>query len=238
MPQKTIYVKDADLPTWLRAEKAVKIGAAADSVSGLIADALRLYLAQFGDHGGGLYVKAPDDEETVPFDAEISAVLEKDAASGTWLLRLDPRAYPEADSSRSLGQGMPGEMVAAARGCLAEALSQGALERAAARLRRALGIGAAPSAEDGRLAGRSWALERATPGELEAVCELARTQWSSIAAGPGGSWPTLFAEVGHHRPHADTESDTGELRRDEFLVGFVEEACAVYEQILETDLGA
>jgi hypothetical protein len=237
VPQKTIYVKAADLPIWSRVEQAVKNGAAAESVSGLIADALRLYLAQFGHAGGGLYVKAPDDQEAIPFDRDISAVLERDAATGSWALRLDPRSYPEADSPRSLGQGTPREVVATTQTYLAEALSQGALERAASRLRLALGIGDALTAEGGRLAGRSWALERAAPGELEAVCELAHGEnW--LAIDPGGSWPTLFGEVGRYRPPAEPSGETAELRRDAFLVGFVEEACAVYEQILETDLGA
>ena len=60
-PTKTIYVKDADLPLWKRADVAANKWEHSDSVSSLVADALRLYFGQFGDKGGGLYVQPPDE---------------------------------------------------------------------------------------------------------------------------------------------------------------------------------
>jgi hypothetical protein len=238
VPPKTIYVKDADLPLWGRVDKAVRVGAAADSVSALISAALRLYFAQYGDQGGGLFVLAPDDENPVSFDAGISALLTRDAASDTWDLWLDGDAYPDADPRRALGPGTPSEMVAAARAVMAEELGQGELEQAAARLRRALGIGDELTAGDGRTAGRAWALERAAPGELEAICELSHSEWVSLGSasdGAGDPWPTLPAEIARHRPPADPDGGSWEVRRDDFMVGFVDEACVVYEQILETE---
>jgi hypothetical protein len=240
MPQKTIYVKEADLPLWERVEKAVRVGTAADSVSGLISDALRLYLAQYGDQAGGLYVRAPDDLESVPFDADVSAVLVRNAATDTWDLWLDGDVYADADPHRAMGQGTLSEMVAGARTHMADALGKGALEQAAARLRRALGIGAELTAGDGRTSGRAWALERADPGELEAICELARTDWVSLGSSgeeAGVSWPTLYAEISRYRPPPDPDGESWDIRRDDFMVGFVDEACAVYEQILETESG-
>jgi hypothetical protein len=240
VPPKTIYVRDADLLLWERVERAVRVGAAADSVSALISDAMRSYFSQYGDQGGGLYVKAPDTEEFVPFDDDIWAVLVKDAATGAWDLWLDRNVYTEADPRRPLGQGTLTEMVAAARTYLSDVLGQSDLEQAAARLRRALGIGNELTASDGRAAGRAWALERAAPGELEAVCELAHTEWTTFGSSneaAGDRWPTLHAEMALHRPPAEPDGETWQIRRDDFMAGFVEKACAVYEQILETESG-
>jgi hypothetical protein len=237
VPPKTIYVKDADLPLWERIEKAVKTGSVADSVSALISEALRLYLAQFGDQGGGLYVQPPDDDTRVTFDHDTSAVLAQDAATGTWDLRLDAHTYPDAAPRHAMGHGALRDMVAAARTQMAEALTTSELENAAARLRRALGIGSELTATDGRTAGRAWALQRATPGELEAICELAHREWVSFgASGAADPWPTLRSEMARHGLLAGHEDETWEVRRDDFTVGFVGEACAVYDQILETDV--
>ena len=237
--QKTIYVRDADLPLWERFEKAVKVGAAAESVSALIAESMRHYLAQFGDQGDGLYVRGPD-EAPVKFGTDISAVLEKEAAD-TWTLRLDERTYGEAELHHSLGSGTPSEMVAVARAHMANGLGPGELERAAARLRRALGIEDELTADDGRAAGRAWALTRAAPGELEAICELAHSGWDSLSPSSeevADAWPTLYAEIARHRPPAVANGGKREIKRDDFMVGFVEEACAVYEQILKTERNA
>jgi hypothetical protein len=236
MPPKTIYIKDADLLLWERADKAVRVGAAAHSMSALIADALRLYLSQFGDQGNGLFVKAPDDEDPVTFGPGISAVLVKDAASQTWRLWLD--GEDPTEPPQSMGEGTVSEVVAAARSQMADSLSHGALEKAAARLRRALGIGNELTASDGRSAGRAWALERATPGELEAIGDLAHTEWVAFGSSgdaSGAAWPTLYTELARHRPPADPSGEAWEIRRDDFTVGFVEEAGAVYEQILDTE---
>jgi hypothetical protein len=211
VPPKTIYVKTADLPLWDRAEKAARAGASL-SVSALAADALRLYFAQYGDQGDGLYVQAPDDQAPVAFDADISAILVPATATGTWDLWLDTHTYPAGEPRSAMGPGTVSDMVTQARTHMAG---------------------------DGRTAGRAWALERATPGELEAICELARTAWVSFGASPEGAgdpWPTLRAEMARHRPPSEPGHPTPEISRDDFTVGFVEEACAVYEQILETDV--
>jgi hypothetical protein len=235
--QKTIYVKDVDLPVWARFEKAVKVGAAAGSVSALIAEAMHHYLAQFGDQGGGLYVKAPDDEVAVKFGPEVTALLDNDTP-GTWTLWLDPDCYGEAASPQPMGGGALAETVAAARAAMATALGPPELERAAARLRRALGLESDLTAVEGRRAGREWALQRATPGELEAISELARSSWVSL--GPteeraDSSWPTLIPEVARHGLPVNGEGGRQEIGRDDFMVGFVEEASEVYDQILKTE---
>jgi hypothetical protein len=234
--QKTIYVKDADLPLWKRFEKAVTAGAAADSVSALIAESMRHYLAQFGDQGGGLYVRAPD-EGPVPFGTDITAVMEREAAE-TWTLRLDEKTYGETGLHHALGRGTPSEMVAVARAHMTNGLGPDELERAAARLRRALGIEDKLTASDGRTAGREWALTHAAPGELEALCELARSGWTALNPSvdePGDSWPTLYAEIALHRAPAGSDGGEWRIERDDFMVGFVEEACEVYKQILKTE---
>jgi hypothetical protein len=234
--QKTIYVKDTDLPLWDRFEKAVKVGVAAGSVSALMAESMRHYLAQFGDQGDGLYLRAPD-EEPVTFGTDVTAILEKDA-DDTWTLRLDERTHGESDLHHSLGRGTPSEIVAGARTHMANTLGPGELEKAAARLRRALGIEDELTMSDGRAAGREWALSRAAPGELETICELAHSQWTSLDPSEGGageSWSTLFAEIALHRPPANSDGGKWEIKRDDFMVGFVEEACEVYEQILKTE---
>jgi hypothetical protein len=230
--QKTIYVKDSDLSLWQRFEKAVRVGVAAESVSALIAESMRHYLAQFGDQGGGLYVRAPD-EASVTFGTGISAVLEKEAGD-TWTLRLDEKTYGEAGLHHALGRGTPSEMVAVARAHMTNGLGPGELEMAAARLRRALGIEDQLTASDGRAAGREWALTRAAPGELEAICELTHSGWDSVEEA-GDAWPTLYAEIALHRPPAGSDGRKQEIKRDDFMVGFVEEACAVYQQILKTE---
>ena len=235
-PQKTIYVKDADVPVWGRFEKAVKLGAAAGSVSALISDAMHQYLAQFGDQGGGLYVKAPDEDDAVTFGHGVTAVLVKDATD-TWTLWLDEDTYGDVDSHQEIGGGTLAKMVVAARARITTALSAGDLEKAAARLRRALGIENELTAIDGRAAGREWALQRATPGELEAICELARSSWVSIGTlsdAGGDSWPTLFTEVARHGVTASGEGERG-IARNDFMVAFAEEACQVYDQILKTE---
>ncbi len=234
-PQKTIYVKDADLPLWERFEKATKVGAAAESVSALIAHAMHHYFAQFGDQGGGLYVQAPD-EESIAFPTDITAVLVKDATT-TWTLLLDEVTYGEADRRVPIGPGPLPEVIAAARTHLVDSLSLSDLQRAASRLRRALGIEGAVTAAEGRRAGREWALQRAAPAELEAMGQLAHGSWASLgpSSATGGEWPTLYGELARHRPMTDPEKDSWEIRRDDFMVGFVEEASDVYEHILEAE---
>jgi hypothetical protein len=232
--QKTIYVKDADIPLWARLERASKVGAA-DSVSALIALAMHHYLAQFGHQGGGLYVQAPD-EESIAFGPDITAVLVRDATTA-WMLLLDDVTYGECDRSVPIGRGPLPDVIAAARTHLADSLSANDLQKAATRLRRALGIEGASTAAEGRRAGREWALQRAAPAELEAVGQLVHVSWASLGPSTetGGEWPTLYAEVARYRPMADSESDSWEIPRDDFMVGFVEEAFDVYEQILETE---
>jgi hypothetical protein len=234
-PQKTIYVKDTDIPLWERFEKATKVGAAAGSVSALIAHAMHHYLAQFGDQGGGLYVQAPD-EEAVAFGVDISAVLVRDATT-TWTLLLDEVTYGESAQSQVIGSGPLPEVITAARTHLADSLSSNDLQRAASRLRRALGIEGVSTAAEGRRAGREWALHRAAPAELEAMGQLVPASWVSLgpSSATGGEWPTLYAEVARHRPMADSGSGSWEIPRDDFMVGFVEEASDVYGQILETE---
>ena len=96
-PAKTIYVKDSDVPLWERFEKAVNDWQRADSVSALIAEAMRQYLAQFGDQGDGLYVMAPDDDPgNVTFGPDRTAIIER--AGKDWVLSLDfEGTYPGAD---------------------------------------------------------------------------------------------------------------------------------------------
>jgi hypothetical protein len=235
--QKTIYVKDADLPVWGRFEKAVKVGAAAGSVSALIAEAMHQYLAQFGDQGGGLSVKAPDDDPAVTFGPDVTAILLR-GATGTWALWLDQDTYSGADSPQEMGGGTLAEAVAAGRARMTTALGPRELEKAAARLRRALGLENDLTSTDGRATGRQWALQRATPGELEAISELAHSSWVSI--GPAGEaaadvWPTLMTEVARHGLPTQAEGGLAEIARDDFMVGFVEEASDVYDQILKTE---
>ena len=101
-PQKTIYVKDADLPVWGRFEKAVNLGATAGSVSALIADAMHQYLAQFGDQGGGLYVKAPDEDDAVTFGHGVTAVLVKDATGKRIVRTSDIAAHVRGQTGRPI----------------------------------------------------------------------------------------------------------------------------------------
>jgi hypothetical protein len=233
-PQKTIYVKDADIPLWERFEKASKAGAAADSVSALIAQAMHHYLDQFGDQGGGLYVQAPD-QESVDFGPEVTAILARGAGS-SWTLLLENATYGE-NPSEAFGPAPLPEVIGIARQRLADSLSATDLQGAASRLRRALGIEGGATEAEGRRAGRDWALRRAAPTELEAMGQLAQTSW--VTLGPssetGGEWPTLYAELARHRPMVGSEGEAWEISRDDFTVGFVQEASDIYEKILETE---
>lgn len=234
-PQKTIYVKVADFPLWERFERAAKLSAVGGSVSALIAEAMHQYFDRFGDQGGGLYVQPPD-ESSVLFGPDVTAILAQ-AAGGSWTLLLNEATYGENASTQRIGPLPLPEAIVAARTHLADSLSSTDLQRAAYRLRRALGLEGASTEDEGRRAGRSWALERAAPAELEAMGQLTRGSW--VFLGPaseiGGEWPTLYAELAQHRPMTDAPGDDWEIPRDDFLVGFVEEASDVYDHILETE---
>jgi hypothetical protein len=93
-PRKTIYVKDADLPLWGRFEAAAQ-WSNQDSVSGLISDAMRDHITQFGDVGDGLYVVPPDADQRTggpTFQLRRTAILERDGAD--WMLWLDENEFP------------------------------------------------------------------------------------------------------------------------------------------------
>jgi hypothetical protein len=115
-PAKTIYVKDSDVPTWERFETAVKEWQAADSVSALISEAMRQYLAQFGDQGDGLYVEAPDED---PGDATLDkgVFVLGGSKGGEWKLWYDEDAFgPDTyGSPYEIGHGTVAQAVEAAR---------------------------------------------------------------------------------------------------------------------------
>jgi hypothetical protein len=114
-PKKTLYVKDADAPLWERFETAVREWQAADSVSALIAEAMRQYFDQFGDQGDGLYVQAPDEDPGwVTFGDGRTAILQPHRSG--WMLLLDEDVYgQDADTSYEIGFRNLDDAIAAAR---------------------------------------------------------------------------------------------------------------------------
>jgi hypothetical protein len=76
VPKKTIYVRDADLPLWEQAETVAQ----GDSVSGVLADALRQYLA--GNPTRTAWVSLVGQQEVLRVRVE--------PAPGGWLLLVPP----------------------------------------------------------------------------------------------------------------------------------------------------
>jgi len=117
-PKKTIYVKEADMPTWERYERAVTDNQAAESVSAMVADAMTAYLAPYGDQGDGLYVIAPDEaRDSVQFGAGRVALLGR-FGRGEWILHLDEDEFgKDANSPYEIerGDGTVGYAVTRAR---------------------------------------------------------------------------------------------------------------------------
>jgi hypothetical protein len=93
--KKTIYVKDADLQLWERFEEAVTAGQRAESVSSMIADAMRGYLDQYPRQGLlriGEYI-----ERLIPLIDEVpgSSPYQQRWRSATALLRNELTAFPD-----------------------------------------------------------------------------------------------------------------------------------------------
>jgi len=93
VPSKTIYVKESDMPLWERLESLVNDWGAAVSVSALIAEVMRKYLAQFGDQGDGLYIQMTGNELAVFTDgiSGISAIMQPTGRG--WMLYLDETVF-------------------------------------------------------------------------------------------------------------------------------------------------
>src|SRR5665647_3468380 len=177
-PTKTIYVKESDLPLWGRFENAVKEWNAAESVSALLTEAMRHYLNQFGDQGGGLYVETPDGEPAT-FGGGTTAILAPQRDG--WLLSLDEDEFGDSMyQGYPLGRAGVEEALKEARRCMADALKDNEVHQAARRLRDAVGEEEIIDKSVGWAAGREWALHRAVPGELDGVLELAGQHLSLI----------------------------------------------------------
>ncbi len=229
-PTKTLYVKEKDMPLWERFEKAVNDWNAADSVSALIAEAMRGYLDQYGDQGGGLYVSAPD-EELQTFGDGMTAILDRHGPG--WKLCLDPDVFgddaysPYELSSRDL----PGAITEARQHMVRER-AQGEIAAAARRLREARGEEEIAQEREGRDAGRRWALNDAMPSELQAVLELSNSWWISIEP-DGREWPTLYTALSESIDSAPDEPWV--ISRDPFMVAFFDAAAEVYSEVLSTE---
>jgi len=233
-PAKTIYVKDSDVPLWERFESAVKGWGAADSVSALIADAMRKYLAQFGDQGGGLYVQAPDDDPgDVWFSDSINAVMKPHGRG--WILFLDETVFgDDTDTPHEMGFRAIEDATAGAREYMATVRSDSELMKAARRLHEARSHEDVEATASGRAAGREWALEQATPGELEAITKLASEHWLSFGwtfdDDGENPWPTLYDAL-MELPYGAEADERWQIERDPFMDGFVDSAADTYREI-------
>jgi len=112
------------------------------------------------------------------------------------------------------------------------------VKAAARRLRAARSDEETAEIERGRTAGRAWALQRAMPSELEAMCELDSEWWVSFGPpdeGPGDPWPTLYEELAMLAPVSIDPSERYQIDRDPFMVAFVESASDTYRKMLEAE---
>jgi hypothetical protein len=231
-PAKTIYVKDADVPLWERFEHAVNDWGAADSVSALIADAMRKYLAQFGDQGDGLYVQTPDDEPEV-FGDGVSAIMSPHGRG--WVLDLDETVFGEdAHTPYELSFREIEDATTEARKHMAKARSESELMKAARRLHEARSHEDMEATASGRAAGREWALGQATPGELDEITKLASQHWLSFGwtfdDDGEDPWPTLYDAL-MQLPYGAEADERWQIERDPFMDGFVDSAADTYREI-------